>query len=317
MKVKLEGKVYIPEDMPDNLKTLIKGLITVIPSKRWGHQEVEKWLKGEYVPLYYKTFESNYEPFPFGKSHGKDVFANNPQEMANLMSRDPETGKRHLYKGRIQKWLEKANDPTFVEIENIIEREYPKDQDAGLTKAIYILNPIAYKTFSGHKCQTAEDIGDAIEHEAQYYKKYLTTEDNPDMFLYLEARDAKDVADAFRSYVKAYNSERSFNMIILDLQGRNRFKFNDFQIYKPADLLLLDDETKSKFVDLLLNPDSKLSIWIEINFPDLLPQIDKWRKLDRHNSFTLTYALLEGSPFIIFDKKAYTCLLYTSPSPRD
>jgi serine/threonine protein kinase len=301
MKVKCDGKVYIPEDMPKELETLIKGLITVEPSKRWGYEEVQKWLRGEYVPVYYKTVEFNYEQFAFGIIEGKEVFANNPRELADLLLKYPEMGKKHLYKKRIQKWLEKANDPVFTEIEKIVEDEYPNDEDAGLIKAVYVLDPLrSYKTSAGRECRTTEELGDAIENEALYYRNYLTQKKNADLFLYLEAHGAKDVADAFRKYAQAYTPERAFNMMILDLQmdkeGNKIFKIDNFVFYKPEDLLLADDKIKDKLVQLLKNPDSKLSIWLE-QFPKLKNNIDKWRKLGRHTNITLSYALLEGSPF--------------------
>ncbi len=38
------GKVNIPDDMPKEIQKLIKGLITVYYVKRWGYDEVRRWL---------------------------------------------------------------------------------------------------------------------------------------------------------------------------------------------------------------------------------------------------------------------------------
>ncbi len=310
MKVKCAGRVYIPGDIPRELETLIKGLITVEPSKRWGYEEIQKWLKGEYVSVYYKTMELEYEPFPFGVVGGEQVFANNPAELADLILKYPEIGKKHLYKRRVQQWLEEANDPVFTQIEKIVEDEYPADEDVGLIKSVYVLDPIrSYKTFAGVECRTAEEIGDAIEKEAVYYSKYLTQKKNADLFLYLEARGAEDVANAFRKYAQAYKPERALNMMILDLQadaqGLKRFKIGNYIFYKPEDLLTADETIKKKLVKELLNPDSKLSIFLE-GFPKLKVNIDNWRKLSRYDIVTLSYAFEKGSPFHFFNDLAFT-----------
>lgn len=109
MNIKCDGKVDIPDDAPDELKTLIKGLITVDPKKRWGYDEVQKWLNGEYVPVYYKTGGVRYSDFHFGVIDGEEIVVNDPAELARLMEKYPEKGKKHLYKGTIAKWLEGVN----------------------------------------------------------------------------------------------------------------------------------------------------------------------------------------------------------------
>lgn len=306
MGVKMNGMVDIPDDMPEELKNLIKGLITVEPSKRWGYDEVQKWLKGEYVPVHYKRVELKYKDFNFGIIDGNEMIVNSPEELARLMEHYPDKGKKHLYKGTIQNWIQPVNEALYVEIRSIVEDEYPKDEDAGLKKAIYLLDPLkGYKTFAGVECRTAEEIGDAIEAESSYYKSYLTKNKNADLYLYFEARDGKDVANAFRKYTQAYKEERAFNMMVLELQGKDRFKIDGKIFYKPEDLLLADDEIKGKIVQLLKNPDSKLSIWLE-QFPYLKNNIDKWRKLNRHNNITLYYALDKNSPFVAFGEMVYS-----------
>jgi len=305
MRIKLEGKVYIPEEIPEELKNLIRGLITVEPSKRWGYEEVQKWLKGEHVPVYHKIVETKYPDFHFGIIGGEDIVINDPAELANLLEKYPEQGKKHLYKGTIQRWVENVDQSLYVEIRGIVEDDYPQDHNAGLTKAIYILDPMKnYKTFARVECRKAEEIGDAIERESSYYKSLLTQKKNADLFLFLEARGAKSEANTFRKYAQTFNPERAFNTIVLELQGKDKFKIDNLVFYKPEDLLSAEDNIKDKLVNLLLNPDSKLSVWLE-QFPHLKNKITKWQKLKRHNIITLTYALDEKSPFAALDKKVY------------
>ncbi|MEO0130001.1 MAG: protein kinase, partial [candidate division WOR-3 bacterium] len=77
MKIKCDGKVDIPDDAPEDLRTLIKGLITVEPSKRWGYNEVQKWLVGETVLLDYEIREQSSEPSPSDRIERKDIIAQN------------------------------------------------------------------------------------------------------------------------------------------------------------------------------------------------------------------------------------------------
>lgn len=306
MREKLEGKVYIPEEIPEELKNLIKGLITVEPSKRWGYEEVLKWLKGEYVPVYHKIVETKYPDFHFGVITGEDIIINDPVELAELLEKYPRQGIKHLYKGTIQRWVENVNQSLYVEIRGIVEDDYPQEQDAGLVKAVYILDPMKnYKTFAGAECRTAPEIGDAIERESSYYKSLLTQKRNADLFLFLEARGSKSEADTFRKYAQAFstNPERAFNIMVLELQGKDKFKIDDLVFYKPEDLLSSEDNIKDKLVDLLLNPDSKLYIWLE--FTHLKSNIKKWQNSGRHNIITLAYALDEMSPFAALEKKVY------------
>jgi serine/threonine protein kinase len=305
MKNKLEGKVAIPPDMPEELKNLVKGLTTVDPPKRWGYKEVQKWLKGEYVPVYHRITETRYPDFHFGTIHGEDMTVNDPAELARLLEKYPEQGKRHLYKGTIQRWVENVDQSLYVDLRAIVEDDYPREQDAGTTKAIYLLAPTkGYKTFTGVECESAEEIGEALEQESSYYKPLLTQDKNADLFLFLEARDSKKEANAFRKYAQTFNPERAFNTIVLELQGKDHFKIEQHVFAKPADLLSADDVLKEKLVDPLQNPDSKLSIWLE-QFPDLKDNIEKWRKLERHNVINLGYALDEKSPFNALEEKVY------------
>jgi len=300
------GRVDIPTDMPEDLKTLVKGLITIDYHHRWGYKEVQKWLAGEHVPVHYKVIEKTYSDFHFGFIDGEEVVINDPVELARLLEKYPQQGKKHLYKGTIQKWVENVDQSLYVDIRGIVEDDYPTDENAGLQKAIYILDPGKnYKSFSGVECKTAEEIGDALEKENSYYRNELTKNLKADFYLFLEARESRGEADTFRKYAKTYQPERALNTIILELQGKDRYKIDNIAFFKPEDLLSADDSLKDKIVQYLVNPDSKLSIWLE-QYSELKGNIDKWRKLGRHNRITLFYALEKKSPFHFEDELAYT-----------
>ena len=46
--------IPIPKTLPDEYQVLLKGLLTRDPEKRWGFEEIEKWLKGEFSKVHYE-----------------------------------------------------------------------------------------------------------------------------------------------------------------------------------------------------------------------------------------------------------------------
>ncbi len=57
--------IEIPKNIPTEYLSLLKGLLTRDPKKRWGNKEVSSWLSGkEELPIYYDTIESSAKP-PF------------------------------------------------------------------------------------------------------------------------------------------------------------------------------------------------------------------------------------------------------------
>ncbi len=79
------GKVHIPEDMPKEVQKLVKGLITVDYTKRWGYDEIQRWLKGEDVPIHFQIKEISYRPYQFGPTES----ATTTEELAVVISHIP------------------------------------------------------------------------------------------------------------------------------------------------------------------------------------------------------------------------------------
>ena len=306
MRVKMEGRVPLPGDLPQEFRNLVLGLTTVEPSKRWGYTEVQRWLRGEPVTVHHRVIETVYRDFHFGIIDGQDLVVSTPEDLAGLLEDHPVQAKKHLYKGTIAKWLENADQFLYAEIRSIIEDDYPTEQDAGLTKAVYTLDQERpFRTSGGVRCQTSEEIGDAIEKESAHYRDELKNRGNNPLFLYLEARGFKDVADAFRKYAQAYSTERAFNLMLIDLQGRQQLSFAGRKYGTPADLLGAGRDTKADAAIQLQKPESKLSIWLE-QFAELKGGIDKWRRLDRHSDATIHYALDPKAPFDFYGEKVHS-----------
>jgi serine/threonine protein kinase len=286
------GKVNIPEDMPNEIQKLVKGLITVDYTKRWGYDEVQRWLKGEDVPIHFQIKEINYPPYQFGPNEAAET----AEELAEILKKNIDKGKKHLYSGKLSAWVNLFNQGLAVELDRIIEDDYPKDQNAGIQKAIYILNPD--EPYS-HGCRTAEELADALEAGHFRYINELSNSNHP-FYLYLEAHDAKKEADTFRKYFNTFSAKKALNTIILELRGRESLKLGGELYFVPEELLKYKDQ--QCLINELKDTESRLSLWIEgSQFHEVKKQCEKWWTLKRYDSITLTYALEKGSPFHFSD----------------
>lgn len=293
MRLKSEGRVFFPDNIDDDVEKLIKGLITVNPRDRWAFDEVKRWLKGEDVKVNYQTIQFEYKPYSFGLIDGEQIVVNNPKDLAIYLERYPEKGEGHLYRNTVAKWTEPVDPGLFNELMDIVEKDFPRDKTAGLTKAIYILDTERpFKGFDKTKLKTQEEIALHFEHNFEHYKKDLQNP-NATFFIFLEARNYKEKADEYRNYFKKHKSKLALNTLVLTLQGVDKFIIDNYTIYQPNELIKVDNETKTKIIKQLSNIDSKLSLWIG-GFKNLQSTIDKWRVLKRLDEISLRYALHQG-----------------------
>ncbi len=285
------GKVHIPEDMPKEIQKLVKGLITVDYTKRWGYAEIQRWLKGEDVPVHFQIKEITYPPYQFSPTEA----ATTPEELADILKKNMNKGKKHLYSGKLSAWVNLFNQGLAVELDRIREDDYPKDEDAGIQKAIYILNPDEAYIQAGKEARTAEELADALEEDFSLYLTLLSMPNHP-FYLYLEAHDAKKEADTFRKYFKTFSAKKALNTIILELRGRESFKFGGEVFFSPEELLKYKDQ--QYLINELKDTESRISLWIEgSEFHEIKKQVEKWRNLDMYDEVTIAYALEKGSPF--------------------
>lgn len=296
MRLKSEGRVLFPDDIDSEVEKLIKGLITVNPRDRWAYDEVKRWLKGENVKVNYQTVQFEYKPYSFGLINGEQIVVNNPKDLSHYLDKYPEKGEGHLYRNTIAKWIEPVDAGLFNELMDIVENDYAIDRVAGLTKAIYILDPDRpFKAFNGIKLSTQEDIA---LHFEQHFEYYVNDLQNPSaaFYVFLEAKNYKDKANEYRGFFEKTNAEAALNTLIFVLQGTDKYIIDNYTIYQPEELLQVDDVTKAKVIVLLSNINSKLSLWIA-GFERLQPSIEKWRLLKRYDETTIRYALQKGFEF--------------------
>ena len=132
---KRNDKIKVDKDIPDPLNRIIRGLLVRDPAHRWGFDEIRRTVQEkEDVPVYAGGFEVIF-------NGQKNQVANSPEELAAFMLKDQKLAKSYLYSGQVSKWLEKRPEMK-IEIDRIVEKDFPKDETSGMLCALHILNPL-------------------------------------------------------------------------------------------------------------------------------------------------------------------------------
>lgn len=315
MRIKNDGKIPIPEGLPAELNKLIRGLTIVNKEKRWGADEIGRWLQGEDVELWEEKIVTDYKTFYFDPE--RNLVANDPKEIASLMLKDPQLGVKYLYRGKITKWLEESkNQKLAVEIDEIYESLFPKDENAGVKLTAYILDPeIPYEAVDGTKCRTLEEFADVFENNYNEYIKKLKNK-NDDFYLYLISKGNKKQAENLQKFFKDYGDDLALLHIIYSLNPAKPFKFvhpkdDDGKTVSYAsttvelcDLLLDHSETGEEYLY-----SGKISAWLEFkddkNTYDWIEYIkEEFDEKDRDAGIMATCYVLDGDlPYLAADEK--------------
>lgn len=186
-----KGTLPYPDDLPEQLLRLIKGLTIPNPEKRWGFAEFERWAKGENVPIedYTHTVAGELDILYNGS---KNQRATSKEELAKLMMEDTKLAEKYLYSGNISKWFADAGYPEWqIQMDEIVNKLYPKSRYSGVMAACYTLDPsLPFIGIEGEQLETQEDIAIDIWNHEDDYLKQLTKKDAP-LYIFLEANGIK------------------------------------------------------------------------------------------------------------------------------
>lgn len=134
---KVHDGIAVPSDMPDPLYTITRGLLVKDPAHRWGLKEIRDFMNGKKVPVFEGKKKGALEIVFNG---GKNQVAHSLEELAALMVADSSLAVKYLYSGKISKWLESLPE-VQVEMDKIVETDFPDDQAMGFLAAVHLLNP--------------------------------------------------------------------------------------------------------------------------------------------------------------------------------
>lgn len=160
---KIRGHITVPDDMPDPLNHITRGLLIKDPLKRWDFKSINDFLKGEDVPV--EEDEINVD-LNIVYNATKHQVAHDLKDLAVFMEEDFKLAEGYLYRGRINKWL--SDYPEMqARLDDIVENRYRKDHKGGVVAAIYALYPDMPFKLEGIDRQT----GELVEIEAETLKE--------------------------------------------------------------------------------------------------------------------------------------------------
>lgn len=198
MKQKSEGRLPRLAELPDKVKQLVQGLTSVNQQNRWGYDQVERWFKGEDVPVDISSPFLRYKSFIVDPD--RNIVADNVHELVPLLAEREQLGINYLYNGRLVKWLESSGNVKLSELlKDIVVNKHPVDKRAGLVRALYTMDPTyPYIDIQGSPCDDVHSVALSL---LSYQDKYavLLQQENDPLFLWIDTHLKCDV-DRLRSY---------------------------------------------------------------------------------------------------------------------
>ncbi|RKR82302.1 serine/threonine protein kinase [Mucilaginibacter gracilis] len=304
MRIKIEGRVSIPTSIDHDVQNLIKGLITTEPPKRWGYEEIQKWMRGEFVQVHETGRMASFQPYEWDDLN--NVVVDDPKELARLMEGDRKRAVRQLYSRAIPDWVKASSQDMYSDLLYVVENEFPnntpENAELGVTKAIYILDKErSFKGYDGTVCNSVAEIARHIEANAAHYRDDLK-QAHANLYLFLETRGFDDRIKKYQKYYAQFEPEKALNLIVLDLDDNNlvmhKKQYDNIQDLMNADLGIV-----TTLASKVANKDSKVSLWLDMTYNNMAGAISTWRAdTDHRNLETLRYTL-QVSGFKLDDKE--------------
>lgn len=198
MRQKNEGRLPHIKELPEKVRILIQGLTAVNPQRRWGYNEVEKWFKGEDVEVDTSSPFLKYKTFIVDPD--RNLIAENLHDLVPMLYDNRKLAMFYLYNKRLSAWLEECgNTKLNAVLDDIVDRRYPIDQNAGVMAAIYAMDPkFPYHDLHGNACDDTHSVAMALLNYQGEYAIELKDPNSP-LFIYIETHFTCDV-NRLRSY---------------------------------------------------------------------------------------------------------------------
>ena len=252
--------VDVSEDIDDEIKTLVKGLLTQNRKYRWGYNQVKNWLEGKEEKVYYSFKESKNKIYKF-----LDKRFNTLEELIKEATKDKDTFQKFITfvkRGYInQQLMENGETELDIKLSEIIEEESSNILlAAGVIK---LLAPNLTPTVYGIKLDTLNLL------RIFYKGKNKTTLTNEEKQIYYILNSYQKREKLFK-YLKNKSLERAFR-IYFDLKKKTYKELFAIRVaanYINPENIMPKDYTKfleNDFVDALITPITKRQLSL-VNF---------------------------------------------------
>lgn len=213
--MKTFGELPMPTDMSPRLKALVKALTEPNPDNRPDFEMIQRWLKGE-NPFYVEEKPKKRQFEIVFKGDG-NVVCHTLAELAAAMFKYRDLATNYLYKGKIEQWVQDNGFPEVaMQIEDIVEKIYPLDKQAGLLSACYTLDPaMPYVDPKGKRCTTSEQLGESLYRNYwALYEIIKKGETELDLFVFLKHHGQGQLVSDFKKDSKASNYYHALDKLV-------------------------------------------------------------------------------------------------------
>lgn len=308
-------KLPFPEQMSQRMKDLITALtygdITnrddkENPNRRWGYEEVRKWLKGEYQPIPGDASTANMNgkiaPFIFQGEEYSDVAA-----LVTALAKNWEAGKKQLFRSELSTYFKTFNKEAAAKClaaEEEAGRENGKD-DIIFWRLLYQINTQlkgiywkdrVYESLPALGREVLDQLWDENTELYPYYNSILANKLLSQYVLMIAPGNeklkaaAKALEDSYDlEIVEGSNMIKTYFRMGYTLSGQKVYKLNGEKFTTPGEFAnymknLLETSRKS-FIDLCHQlmtyqgtiKDEQLEIWLTCLGKE--KELEEWRTL--------------------------------------
>jgi serine/threonine protein kinase len=207
--VHVYDRVPMPENVSEEFRTLLRGLLTKERSERWGASHIERWLRGEKVTVYRASSEeSGLKPWKLADG----AIVHTLSDLATVLEERSDLATEMVGHGDISKH-------TFV-----LERDYLKHAQIRkveestsplhlkVLEIVYILDDTRpYRLTQRAKVTSCEELAQLIDKDSQHWnigKEHLFNGRIPLWLRYYRDGEAEAIANAWQSVASDYKRKQ-------------------------------------------------------------------------------------------------------------
>ncbi|MDR0908450.1 MAG: serine/threonine protein kinase [Spirochaetaceae bacterium] len=236
-------------DMSKKMQKLVRGLMVIDSDKRWGGEEVLRFLAGEDVPVYEKPKQAWH--FELGEKDCTSL-----EELGQAILDDPNGTQKKVYRNLLAGFLE-TDYPDYAKQINEITEEYSAKNDMynGLIRIAYLLNPsMPMLLGNGFSLTTPDELISCLENAPETVLPLLKDKKSK-LYTWLDITGYEKEADEIQILLDAYdrNNETDGSFLAKTEVILRHYIIKPFKLEKYANLELSSLEQIEKLPKELKN----------------------------------------------------------------